>query len=127
VVEAQFVLGYILINADAEFKGVKADVNEGLDLISQAAEGEFPNAQHYLGWCFLDGHFVEQNSSKAIEWLQRAATAGHGASMLQLYKVFSEGQGLEKEARRWLERAAESGVDEAKTRLEELKQEWSGK
>jgi len=127
VVEAQFVLGYILINADTEFEGVKGNISEGLDSMEQAAEAEFPNAQHYLGWCYLDGHCVEQNSAKATEWFQKAALAGHGPSQLELYKLFSQGEGLEKEARRWLERAAENGVEDAKKRLEELKKEWSGK
>ncbi|EKX54037.1 hypothetical protein GUITHDRAFT_100288 [Guillardia theta CCMP2712] len=110
--EAQFLLGYLLLNIEeASEQNIK---DASFNLESASSKG-FIAAKHYLGMCLLKGHRLEADMSRASSLLQEAALAGHGQSAYELHKMYKEGKNLDAESRKWLERAAELGVKEALT------------
>ena len=64
-------------------------------------------AKWYLAVCYLNGHEMPKDEHKASALFQEAALRGHADSAFELFKIFSKGSGLEKEAQQWLQRAAQ--------------------
>lgn len=143
VAEAQFVLGYLLLNGEG---GVKQDVPHALSMIEMAGNSGFQKAKwfvcfllacpvswqvasvfdvscvcalwsRYLANCYMNGHGVAKDQRKATTLLQEAALKGHADSAFELFQTFSKGSGLEQESQQWLKRAAQAGHAEAKKLL----------
>jgi len=78
-----------------------------------AAEAGLGLAKHGLGFMYLEGECVEQDSNKAIEWFRKAADEDELiGSMTTLGMIYFEGRGVEKneeEGRKWYRKA---GFDE---------------
>lgn len=49
---------------------------EELKKLTQGAIQGDAYAQCELGWCYWNGYCVEENESKAFEWLSKAASQG---------------------------------------------------
>jgi len=60
--------------------GVIARPKEAAALMLQAAEKDYPLAQHSMGVMNLFGEGVEQNTEQAIFWLERAGENGLAGS-----------------------------------------------
>ena len=66
---------------------------------------------------------VRQNFMRAIDWTLKAARQGHPDAECKLGKCYRDGRGVQKDAelsRRWYEKAAEHGSEEAKAQLARL-------
>ncbi len=78
-----------------------------------AAEGGLGLALHGLGFMYLEGECVEQDTEKAIYWFKKAAQEHELiGSMTTLGMIYFEGRGVprdEEEGRKWYRKA---GFDE---------------
>jgi TPR repeat protein len=54
-------------------------------------------AQHGLGFMYMEGECVEQDSQQAIKWFKAAADQGLIGSMTTLAMMYEEGIGIEKD------------------------------
>ena len=62
----------------------KKDETEAFNLFRKAAEQGFPEAQYYLGDCYLNGRGVKEDEAKATLWLRYAAAQGEERAMILL-------------------------------------------
>jgi len=81
--------------------------------MKSAAEAGLGLAVHGLGFMYLEGECVEQDTGKAIEWFKKAAEEHELiGSMTTLGMIYFEGRGVpkdEEEGRKWYRKA---GFDE---------------
>jgi TPR repeat protein len=92
-------------------------------LFEQAATHGHSGAMFALGALHGGGHDVPVARDKAIIWFRAAAEQGHAVAALMLGRYLRKGLAGPAdpvEARHWLERAHQLGVEEAKTDLSEL-------
>jgi hypothetical protein len=87
---AQFALG-VRIVARAHTAKERAP---GIALIRQAAHENLAIAQDRMGWMYLTGYGLPQNTSRALVWLHRAAARGAPAAQLALGQVYAVGSVL---------------------------------
>jgi TPR repeat protein len=78
-----------------------------------AAEAGLGLAKHGLGFMYLEGECVDQDTGKAIEWFKKAAEEDELiGSMTTLGMIYFEGRGVDKDeelGRQWYRKA---GFDE---------------
>jgi len=70
------------------------------------------------------GDLTEQDDTKATEYFLRAANGGCIPAMLETAKAYHDGKGTEvdqKLAKKWAQKAADAGNEEAKKLLEDWK------
>lgn len=109
----------------AKGQGTDKDLNESLYWMQMAADGGVIYAQYLCGDMYLNGMGTEPNPSKALHYYLRAAHGGHAGAQYQCGRMYYEGQGINlslknpKVARKWLEKAAEQGEENAIKLLEE--------
>jgi TPR repeat protein len=93
---------------------------EAMDCFRRAAEQGEANAQANLGSLY----YTAGDEAAAAHWWLKAATAGHVKGQLNLASLFLQGRGGlaedEKEAARWLHRAAAQGSEQALRSLHAL-------
>ena len=65
--------------------------NSSLDTVNQAAEKGDLTAQHYLGYCNVEGFHVAKNPAAGIAWYQRALESGYIPSANNLGLVYQRG------------------------------------
>jgi len=73
-----------------------------------AAEAGMGLAQHGLGFMYMQGECVEQDSEKALQWFARAAEQGLQGAMTTIGMMYREGNGVERnedKAREWFRKA----------------------
>ena len=76
-----------------------------------------------LGWMYLSGTGVKQDSSEAGRWFRRGAEAGDGRAMGRLGSLYFAGVGVDRndaEAARWFNRAAAAKYSRIPKIAEEL-------
>ena len=79
-------------------RGVERDLRRAFQLRLAAAEKGDPNAMFDLARAhYQDGVGVEQDSAKAAEWYERAATFWHGKACNNLGLCYAEGRGVERD------------------------------
>ncbi|MBS1953166.1 MAG: SEL1-like repeat protein [Cyanobacteria bacterium SZAS-4] len=81
------------------------------DVRRKADAGE-AEAQHELGWCYLEGHNCAQNYDEAFKWFSLAAEQGKAESFYWLATLYRAGQGVEKDVAQALKlyrRGADAG------------------
>jgi len=91
----------------------------GQRLMEDAENGDAV-AQFNLGKCYAIGEGVEQDMSKAVMWIRKAAEQGFVDAQGALGGFYAVGRGVEKdseEAVKWFHRAAEQGDDKAQCAL----------
>jgi hypothetical protein len=114
-VEAQYELGLAYVEGD---KGVKQDKAEGAKWVRKAAEQGLGEAQYNLGVMYLEGSGVTQSDTEAIAWWTKAAEKGDVNAQYNLGHIYLVGKGNiqpnVQEAKKWLQKAADQGDDEAK-------------
>lgn len=89
--------------------------------LERAVEQGNSYAQNTLGHLYYDGIGGEQNKEKAIELFRLSAEQGNKLGQVSLGQALAKA-GLFNEAKPWLEKAAEQGVDEANRILQQLNQ-----
>lgn len=102
--------------AVAYFKGegTKADGSQGLYWLMRAADTGDVGMQFALGSMLLDGP-IQHDEGRALDLLQRAASAGNSKAMLRLGQYFHARRN--NQALGWYERAADAGESDAMLNL----------
>ena len=94
-----------------------------VDIIIQAELGNL-EAQYVLGNCYMVGKGVEQDYTKAFEWLNKASLQGNHNGQYLMGICYTFGYGVEKNynlAVEWLQKAAEQGDESAIELLKQFK------
>ena len=88
------------------------------EILMEAAETGNANAQFNLAQAYLEGrHGLKKNEKKAISWLESAAKNNHRDAQYLLGSFYYNGKPVKRDfkiAKFWLNKAAKSGVDNAK-------------
>ncbi len=104
--------------ADAQYRladiyeTVKHDLANAVKWYKAAAEQGHAEAQCTLGYCFEQGHGVEENAIEAVKWYKKAAEQGNAIAQSNLARCYEQGKGVDKnlsEAIKWYEESAERG------------------
>ena len=107
--DAQFTLGinYCL------GKGVEEDYDEAAVWYRKAAEQGLADAQFILGLYYEHGIGSSgQDYVEAVNWFRKAAEQGHGTAMNNLALKYLNGDGVQKDIRKyyeWIIKSADSG------------------
>ena len=99
-VKAQVTLG-------AEYKYQLKNYLEAVKWFARAAESNYAPAQYMLGYCYLQGSGVEQNTDRGIELLKKSAEQNDICACRELSRCYEEGKWVEtdlKEASKWLKK-----------------------
>jgi len=102
----------------------EAENAQAIDLITGAAESDYPDAQFFLGLVM-----EASNATKAREWFVKAANSGHARAAAKAATMFEEGKGGaadREQALKWHRVAAEGGISESAFKVARAK-EVSGK
>lgn len=89
----------------------------------QAAAQNNLKALSQLGWLYLKGLGVKQDTRQAIRWYKEAAEQGHAHAQYTLGLIYKNGTGINAnnyEARKWLKLAAEQHYKNAESLLAAL-------
>ena len=91
------------------------DLDEGRDLLTKAAENEFPPAQYFTGLGYRFGYYgFKQSDRKAFSWLRLAAERGNPQAMHHLAQMYFFGLGHKKDlsrAQEWFEKSLDESAD----------------
>jgi serine/threonine protein kinase len=94
---------------------------EAMSLYKRGADNGDPNCMYWLGQLYKQGSGVAPNYREALSWYQKAANHGYAMGYYGMGLLYFEGgPSLAKDctlARKWLTTAANSGVNGAKTLL----------
>ncbi|CED56941.1 putative membrane protein [Aliivibrio wodanis] len=92
--------------------GVEANIEKGINLITEAAELDHVPAQLFIADWYVAESNPQPNAKLAAEWNLRAATLDNVEAQIRIGKQYAEGRGVSvdpKKATYWLEVAAETG------------------
>ena len=116
---AQYNVGAFYQNG----QGCSIDNFAAVKMYRAAATQGMPDAQNALGMCYLNGLGVpRQNSEEAVSWCRRAANQNHPMAAWNMATFYMNGQGVRQDvgqARKWLQKAASLGNEEAQRALQE--------
>lgn len=98
----------------------------GYKYIKESAEKGCPEAQTYLGVCYLKGkHGIDKNEYIGLPWLIQAALQGHQESFRQLLSfskdIYSYPYSFRNDLAKVFKQAADNGIEEAKIFIENNK------
>ena len=103
-------------NANAQYalashwlKTGTGDLQQALEWIQKAAEGENTAAMYSLGKLYLEGEVVPPDIKRAIELFEKAALKGHDYAAYRLGRLYLSGEKIEKNvelAMEWFGQAA---------------------
>lgn len=94
----------------------KLDFETGFHWFTKSAEKADINGMLNVGYLYLYGQGVPQNSPKGIEWLIKAAKKYHVTAMDSLGKFYTEGRFVTQDSSmgyNWYKKAADRGSSEA--------------
>jgi TPR repeat protein len=66
-------------------------------MMRAAAEQGHAVAQHGLGFMYMEGECVEQDSQEALKWFGQAAEQGLVGSLTTMAMMYDEGIGVDKD------------------------------
>ena len=72
--------------------GIKKDLSGGISLLREAAQGNMPSANHYLGRFYYQGIGVQADPKMALVHYQAAADRGHAISQLTVADFHAYGE-----------------------------------
>lgn len=101
----------------------KKQGKQAFTAFSRAAQLGMASAKINLAICYLEGKGVKRDVSKAIEWLEDAATGGNGKAEYYLGYIFSNqsfGQMDINKAIEWLKKSVSHGYEQAESLLKFL-------
>jgi hypothetical protein len=111
-VEAQFVLGELLIDETNE----NGNLLQAIDWFSKAAENGHATAQVRLGAAYYNGLGIETDKNKAKFWFAKSAEQGNSEGQYGLGMYYFDLSDY-IQAEHWIRIAAESGHPEASATL----------
>ena len=91
-----------------------------IEELKKRANGGNASAQNSLGLRYYKGEGVEQDYSKAREWIEKAANQGNASAQNNMGYLYEEGKGVEQDytkAKEWYEKAANQGNASAQYNL----------
>ena len=119
-VEYRFQYGCLLMSGKAPHPMDDAQA-QALDLIEEAAQKGSANAMFFMGKAHAGGKYgLPSSDLAAVEWLARAAEAGHAAAQFKLGVFYQYGRGVRKDqfmATEWFLEAAEQDDADAQFAL----------
>jgi len=80
--------------------------------VIEIAEKRGPDYQYKLAMNYMEGKVVQKDIKLAMEWLNKAASAGHVMAQMTLGDIYMNGKGVEKnftEGIKWYSLAADNG------------------
>ncbi|MBI2791076.1 MAG: sel1 repeat family protein [Gammaproteobacteria bacterium] len=101
------------------------NIDQGMNLINEAASKEFVPALRELGMIYEQGLFGMNNTSKAHEWYLKASQKGDGYAQYRLANMYFVGDGIDRDyvqSYAWANLASMSGKDEATVLRDEISQ-----
>ena len=96
------------------------ELQEGDRVVREGGGAGTRNAQYNLGVMYKNGHGVDVNYKKAIEWYEKAAKQGDANAQYNLGVMYHHGHGVDvnyKKAIEWYEKAAKQGYADAQYNL----------
>lgn len=93
---------------------------EAVKWFRKAARAGDDNAQFSLGYCYAEGHGVQQDYEEAVKWYSLAAEHGNVSAQNNLGVCYATGHGVtqdEEKAVKWYRKSAEQGNDVAQSNL----------
>jgi TPR repeat protein len=110
--QSKFHYGSFLLSDTARLHKDE-DAAQGLDMVEEAANTGCAEAMYFMGKAHAGGkHNLPPSDLAAVEWLARAAEAGHAAAQFKLGMFYQHGRGVAKDAfmaSEWFYEAAEQG------------------
>lgn len=106
--EDKFALGVAFLQGH----GIEANLEKGINLITEAAELDHIPAQLFIADWYVAESNPQPNAKLAAEWNFRAAILDNIEAQIRIGKQYAEGHGVQvdpKKATYWLELAAEAG------------------
>jgi hypothetical protein len=91
--------------------GVVRNEARAFQMMKAAAEQDYPIAQHGIGFMYLEGDCVEQDSAEAAKWFRKAADHGLAGSLTTLAQMYETGNGVAKDPEEARRLYAEAGFD----------------
>lgn len=88
------------------------DPQNGIHDIESAAEMNHIEALFYLGSCYYNGEYVEEDKEKAEKYLKKASELGHAASQYCYALILNE-NGRTEEYYKWLRKSVDAGYSDA--------------
>ena len=92
--------------------GCSADIDKGIELLRQCAEGKSKKARYELGLLYYLGKHVEQDYNKAFTLFEYAAQKNHASAQYYLGDMYFWGKGVVKDeakAFEWNKKSADNG------------------
>lgn len=114
---------------DMYVRRVPDRAGEGVDLLRQAAERGYVDAQFRLAWCYSEALGTRQDYAQCVHWYRLAAQQGHAAALCNLADKYEHGHGIAQDlqlARELYLQAAERNVIAAWYSLGVIYQEGRG-
>lgn len=116
---AQYIIGtkyYIGEDMSGQPSESLKDYSLAAEWLLKAAEHGHVDAQCAVGWLYLEGSGVTQNSPLAAEWFTKSANHGSIEAQSNLGRMYETGRGIPQNyslAEEWYRKAAEQGLDVA--------------
>lgn len=117
--DAMYAIGWIFYSGN----GVAQSNSEALKWFLLAANQGNADAQNALGVMYENGIAVSQSYTVAVKWYRLAANQGDALGEYHLGLMYENGKGLTKdftEALKWIQLSAAQGLEDAKTKLNEI-------
>ncbi|MEI6847733.1 MAG: tetratricopeptide repeat protein [Chlorobiaceae bacterium] len=95
-----------------------------LSTIKAKAEKGDAKAQYNLGLVYAKGQGVKQDSTEAINWLERAGVQGNAKAAFILGEIYYTGTGTKKDyhmAAQWFDEACDNGSSEGCRMYQQLR------
>ena len=109
--------------------GVPVNKARAIELLNDAANAGFAEAQNSLGICYMTGNGVPENPAEAVKWFEKAAVQDEEFGMKNLAVCLRNGNGVvtdKAKAAEWFERAAAKGNIQSKSCLADMYTEGEG-
>jgi TonB family protein len=93
-------------------EGSKSIEKTTLETLVRMAEKGSVDAQQILGWIYMKGEGLPQNSAKAMEWLEKADAEGNSWVENNIGWILAQGEGVPKDSAKamgWYRKAAAQG------------------
>ena len=92
-------------------------LQQGVYLLRQAAEQNYPEALFLMGSLTMAGHGVPQSTEAAFDYCRRAAELGHAPAQYELAAMYALGRGTQMDTNKaleWARKAMDQGNTKSK-------------
>ncbi len=110
----QYAGGQTLQDGKNAYK--KKDYKKAFEIFKPLAEQGNEAAQNRLGFMYMNGHGVAQDSQEAFNWFRLSAEQGNSESQFYIGRLYESGDGVaqdSKEAIKWYQLASTQGNGES--------------